>query len=447
MAELQSDPTSPVPGLDPRLTPWRTWGICGLMLLATMLNYMDRQTLAQQATEIREELGLSNEDYGWMESGFGVAFAVGGIVTGFITDRVSLRWLYPAILLGWSAVGFLTGWVTSYHQLLACRVLLGFFEAGQWPCALASAQRLLSSRDRPLGNSILQSGASFGAIITPIVVLMLNREGAPGGWRLPFWVIGASGLAWVVAWLAVIRPRDLEIKDAPIAEDPSDPSTWSQSGNAGTVAGETERRAFLRRLVALGIVVVTISFCWQYFRAWMPMMLEKEHGYSRKDTQLFSSAYYLSAAIGCLVVGFLVKGLAERGWSVHGARLGLFTVCVALTGLGMLAAYLPASPLLLFLLLIVGFGSLGQFPIYYAFSQELSMRQMGKVTGLLGFVSWISWALVSVPMGREIDQTGTYARVTFLAGLAPLIALAAIVLLWREPITKELPAVSTVDDR
>ena len=119
---------------EPRAT-LRTWGICGLMLLATMLNYMDRQALAQQATEISRELKLNNEDYSRIESGFGLAFAVGGIVTGFLADRLSPRWLYPAVLLGWSAVGFATGWVTSFRELFVCRVLLGFFESGQWPCA------------------------------------------------------------------------------------------------------------------------------------------------------------------------------------------------------------------------------------------------------------------------------------------------------------------------
>ena len=153
----------------------RTWGICGLMLLATMLNYMDRQALAQQATEIRGALQLSNEDYGRLEIGLRPGVRRRRHRHGALADRLSLRWLYPAILLGWSAVGFATGWVTSYRELFVCRVLLGFFEAGQWPCALVASQRLLSRQQRPLGNSILQSGASLGAIATPIVVLLLNR--------------------------------------------------------------------------------------------------------------------------------------------------------------------------------------------------------------------------------------------------------------------------------
>ena len=53
------------------------------MLLATMLNYMDRLRSSQQATAISRELGLKNEDYAGIEEGFGIAFAVGGIISGF----------------------------------------------------------------------------------------------------------------------------------------------------------------------------------------------------------------------------------------------------------------------------------------------------------------------------------------------------------------------------
>ncbi|QEH34459.1 L-galactonate transporter [Aquisphaera giovannonii] len=417
--EIATGPLEPGPE---KATPLRAWGICGLMFFATVLNYMDRQTLAQQASEIREALSLSNGDYGLLELGFGIAFALGSVAIGLLVDRVSLRWLFPAVLLGWSAVGFLTGRVTSYAGLFLCRIALGAFEAGQWPCALAASQRLLTPRQRAMGNSILQSGASLGAIVTPQVILLLN-SGGPGGWRLPFQVVGASGLLWIVAWFLMIRPGELELPASP-------GSGASGPPDRGPDPGEAPPGVFAARLSALLVVVVVINLCWQYFRAWMPMMLEKHYGYGRVEVQHFSSWYYLVAGVGCIASGYVVKSLAARGFAVHDARMAAFACGVALTSLSVSAAFLPASTLLLGCFLAVGFGSLGQFPPYYAFTQDLSVRRMGKVTGILSFATWIATAIAQWATGRWIDRTGSYDAATICLGLAPIAGLLALVLLW-----------------
>jgi ACS family hexuronate transporter-like MFS transporter len=308
--------------------------------------------------------------------------------------------------------------------------MLGFFEAGQWPCALAASQRLLSSRQRTLGNSILQSGASLGAIATPQVILLLNK-GGPGGWRLPFQVVGASGLVWIAAWLMVIRPRDLQIATEGLAGEKADSASGTADDLNGVAAEtETSRSTLIRRFLLLIVVVITINLCWQYFRAWMPMMLEDQYGYSKDQTQHFSSLYYLVAGIGCILVGLLVKWLAGAGWTVHQARMAAFTVCVLLTAVSALTSLLPASGLLLVSLLAIGFGSLGQFPAYYAFTQELSVRQMGKITGVLSFLTWTSTALAQSLIGRWIDRTGSYTEVTFFAGLVPLLGWLGLALFW-----------------
>ncbi len=399
----------------------RTWGICGLLLLATMIMYMDRLALSQQKTEITAALSLNNTDYGRLELGFGLAFAVGGIVTGFLADRISPRWFYPVVLMGWSSVGFATGWVTSYWQLFTCRVFLGFFEAGHWPCALMTAQRLLSRHDRTMGNGILQSGAALGAILTPFVVLLLAGP-EPESWRIPFRVIGALGIFWVIGWLSTIRKADLELMPSAVPAPTSD--------EEAAAAPSADSSLLIRRFLALGVVVIVINWFWQYLRAWMPGMLREQYGYGREEVQYFSIAYYVAADIGCLSAGFVAPWLVGRGLTVHGARVSVFAFCTLLTAMSTLVAILPASWMLLAMLLVLGFGSLGQFPMYYAFSQELATRRLGRLTGALSFLTWTATGLINELIGRWVNRTHSYSAVTFVAGLLPSLGLLAMLLLW-----------------
>ena len=133
---------------------------------------------------------------------------------------------------------------------------------------------LLSRRDRPLGNSILQSGASLGAIATPIVVLLLAGT-APESWRIPFRVIGALGVFWVVGWLATIRAADLELKPSDV---PAPAPTMNPPRRRRLGPTRADRFSLVRRFLALAVVVIMINWCWQYFRAWMPGMLREQYG-------------------------------------------------------------------------------------------------------------------------------------------------------------------------
>lgn len=113
----------------PRSSNWK-WYICGLLLLATTINYMDRQTLSNAAAAVKAEFKLDDLQYGNLETAFGLAFAAGSLVFGFLSERLSLRWLYPAVLGGWSLAGLFSSWSADYHQFSAARVMLGLFEAG-----------------------------------------------------------------------------------------------------------------------------------------------------------------------------------------------------------------------------------------------------------------------------------------------------------------------------
>jgi ACS family hexuronate transporter-like MFS transporter len=403
--------------------PWFRWYVCGLLLLATTVNYMDRQTLANAASRVKADFQLTNEQYGELETFFGLAFAGGALGFGFLVDRVGVRWLYPGVLLAWSAMGIATGWAQTFAGLLACRTLLGLFESGHWPCALKTTQRLLPASQRTLGNSILQSGASVGAIITPLVMAAMLTEEV-GSWRLAFQVIGAAGLVWAVLWLPAVRASDL-------AAPPEEASR--RDGTALSSA------TVVRKLCVLIVVVATINTCWHLFRVWLPLFLQEGRGYSERFALGFTSAYYVATDVGCLLAGWASIALHRRGLSVGTARWLVFTTCAVGTALSIGVAYTPRGGLLLTQLLVIGAASLGLFPCYYSLTQELSARHQGKISGFLGMAAWLSAAPMHKFFGRLVDQTHSYDLGFAVVGCLPLVAAVVWWLAWELP-ERERPA-------
>ena len=100
---------------------------------------------------------------------------------------------------------FLTGFADSYWALFACRMLLGIFEAGNWPYGIRTTRQAIPVDERALGNSVFQSGTGLGAIVTPSVIavaLATTGAGESHPWQMPFRLIADIG-SWT-AGLAVV---------------------------------------------------------------------------------------------------------------------------------------------------------------------------------------------------------------------------------------------------
>jgi sugar phosphate permease len=209
---------------------------------------------------------------------------------------------------------------------------------------------------------------------------------------------------------------------------------------------EMDRVAFFRRFWVLALVVVIINGTWHYFRVWLPVFLQRGHNYSLEDTQWFSAAYYASTFLGSITAGFVTLGLAKGGLPIHRSRMLVFSACAVLCTLSVVAAYLQAGPLLLGLLLLIGFASLGLFPNYYTFSQELTQRHQGKLTGALGCTCWLAMSLLHEVVGDSIERTHSYSTSVALAGVAPLLAVAAMLVFWGTTVVTAPTTVRVVDD-
>ncbi len=110
-----------------------------MLVVAGVINYVDRATLAVANPLIRQDLGLSIADMGYLLSAFLWAYAFAQLPTGAMVDKLWPRVLLTCGLALWSFAQFLGGLVQSFGQFFAARLLLGVGEAPQFRPARESS--------------------------------------------------------------------------------------------------------------------------------------------------------------------------------------------------------------------------------------------------------------------------------------------------------------------
>lgn len=409
---------------------WK-WGVVWVMFFATMLNYMDRQTMGSTAKFIKDEFKLNEEGYGNLEFWFGISFTFMQLVAGAMADRLNLKWVYASAVIIWSAAGFFTGLVETVTALYACRVLLGIGESFNWVCAGGVTQRIIPRDSRGLANAIWHGGASVGAAVTPLLALAI--VGANGeNWRHLFMVVGAGGLIWIVAWLALLtgnRSHMISSGGAKAEEE--------AAGANGAVATEDPARnvsffkvMFYRTFIITLLFGLGVNIIWHFSRAWLPRILDRELHMTSTQINYCLAIFFVTADLGGIAAGWTVRKLAAAGMALERARTLLIFILAGFCALFGPATLVTENPKLTMLMFcIVGIGAMGSFSCYFAMSQEISGPHTSRCLGLLGALIWFVLAFMHPAVGRYVDQMGTFKPIMWVVGFVPLIG-AFIALGW-----------------
>lgn len=410
------------------IAPWR-WGVVWLLFLATVINYSDRQALANTQKAVLEEFvplnpgddpaaveRARNQVYARVNFAFGMSFGLFQILAGFLIDRYSLRWLYVGAILVWSAAGVATGFVPAgaVAMLMACRVVLGVGEAFNWPCAVACVRRVIPRESRGLANGIFHSGASIGAVATPFVVLALVAPSGEG-WRHVFIAIGAVGALWVALWLWVTHGDRARVIDA---TDPDE-----DLGEREPFFPVLARRVFVISLIS----AVSVNVCWHFYNQWFPRYLTQELKLDLRTQQWYLAGFYIAADLGAMTSGWLTRKLIRSGTTVERSRQLVMTglagiIAVVTVPAALSPAELPGVKFALFYL--VAAAVMGGYAIVFALIQDVSPRNTALVLGVCGCLSWVTISVVGLGVG-EVAKPGNYAWLFIAIGCVPALAALA----------------------
>jgi ACS family hexuronate transporter-like MFS transporter len=388
------------------------WRLCSLLFLATVLNYLDRQTVSVLAPVMQKEMGLDNVALGWIFSAFYYAYTGCQLVSGLTLDRVNLRWAFGAAVLAWSVVSALTGLASGFVSLLVFRLLLGSMESANWPGAIRIISRSFEPRERALGNGIFTSGSSVGALIAPMLIVGISSA---FGWRWAFVGIGSLGIIWFAGWVWSTRSRDL----APIWRDPSD-ARRGQPLWAGALAIVRSPQ-----FVPVLLVAILVNPCMYFSVNWLPTYFaQQRHLALGNQMAWILTAIYLGIDLGNIGCGLGILALTQRGYSISDARRAMFLLATAAVACCAAVPLLPLRSAVL-ALVAVNFGTGIWTAMYLTMAQEVSPANPSTSIGILSGCGSLAGAWAMTAVGKITQSTGSFSIPMQMVATAAVLAAIA----------------------
>lgn len=311
-----------------------------LLTIIAAFNYIDRIILSLVLEQLKEELGLSDSQLGFLTGiAFTLFYAVAAIPIARWADRGNRNYIISGTVTLWSFMVAMCGLAASFTQLLLVRVGVAVGEAGCLPPAQSLIAHYFERKSRPKAMAIYW-------LCYPLAVLVGYFFGGwlveVYGWRLTFILFGLVGIGLgVIAKLTLIEPR-LE---------------YGLSKENEVAPSFREVLAILWRRQAFRKIVIAFSFA--YFFAmgivqWLPTFYIRSHGMGLVDLGgWFAFSWGLCSLVGGYVGGVLTSRYLASNESLQ-MRI-VASIYVVSGGLYLLLLLAPTKEISLATLALIGF--------------------------------------------------------------------------------------------
>jgi len=387
-------------------SPKKVVPVITLLVIAVLINYVDRGNLALATPLLSREWGMSASQLGILLSAFFWTYVALQIPVGWLVDRFNASSLLAAGFLAWSGATAFTGLARGFATLLAMRLLLGVGEAVIFPASSKIFTECLEEKDRGLANGLLVAAIRWGTAVGAFGGGLLM---AHFGWRRTFLAIGLAGLLWLPAWQRWKPRRLIYEPPQPAYELPSFLSILRLRPFWGASIGHFGENYLLYLLMS-----------------WLPFYLVHERHLSTTAMAWTAGMIYAIDSTAAIVTGRIadlrircgVRACSARKWPMV---VGLVIAVISLLGCAVAG---PKTWLPFLAGAAVGCGTASSG--VYAIPQTLAGTQLaGRWVGMQNCVANIAGIVAPVLTGFLVERTGHFsAALTFAAAIAAVGALA-----------------------
>ncbi|MGB4399406.1 MAG: MFS transporter [Daejeonella sp.] len=291
------------------------WVVCGLLFLATTINYIDRQVIGLLKPTLEVEFNWTESDYANIVMAFAACYALGFIIFGNIIDKIGTKIGYSISIVVWSIAAMLHAIVNTTLGFGAVRGLLGLGEAGNFPAAVKAVAEWFPKKERALATGIFNSGTSIGAVAAPVMVPWILGL---YGWQEAFIITGALGFVWLIFWWLFY---DIPSKHKKISKEEFELIHSDHEPDSEHTGSVKWRR--LLSIKQTWVFIVGKLFTdpvWWFFLFWLPSYFSSTFSLDLKKPSLHLVVVYAATTVGSIAGGYLSSYLIRKGWPVLKAR-------------------------------------------------------------------------------------------------------------------------------
>ncbi len=401
------------------LLPNVRWRIAALLFGATVINYIDRQTLSVLAAEITGELGISDIEYAQIVQAFLICYAGMYIVWGRIIDRWGTRAALAVSMVWWSLANAGHALSRGAVGLGVFRALLGLGESGNFLAAEKAISEWFPPKERGFANGLVNAAASTGAILAPPLIVLIFTQ---WGWRAAFVVTGATGFVWLYSWLRwywipAKHPRVTADERALIERAPGSPSRRAVRW-VDLVKVPQTWALFLARVLADPV--------WWFYLFWLPKYLSDERGFSIVAIGLTTWVPFLTADLGAIAGGWLSGRLIAGGMPPITARKLVMLPAAAMMPLSLVVPNSDSSVVAVAAICFVTFAHMAWKTNVMTMTNDVyPTAVVGSAAGIVGLGSSLGGVIFTGITGLVVERY-SYAAIFYVMACLHPIALCVV---------------------
>ncbi|MBD8708214.1 MFS transporter [Pseudomonas sp. CFBP 13711] len=423
---------APVTAAPARPMTHRRWFMLSLLLIATIINYVDRVNISIAAPFMAKDLGLDKVEMGLIFSAFAWTYAFALVPAGFIADRFGSRFTYGASLISWSAVTVCQGMVGGFASLFGLRLAIGAMEAPAFPANSRAVTVWFPARERGMASSIYVCGQYLGtALFTGLLLWLATTY----DWRHVFYSTGIIGIVFGIAWLYLYRDpmncKKVSKEELAYIEDGGGLVKSSQERNKFKWAQIAELLKY-RQVWAICLGKFASTSALYFFLTWFPTYLIEERHLTMVKVGIFAVLPFIGATVGVLLAGFIADWMIRRGYSLSFSRKLPLVVGSAL-GMSIMLVNFTDSNEVCIALLTIAFFAQGIASSSWAAVSEIAPKELiGLTGGITSLAANIGGIVTPIVIGQILHVTGNFAwAFWFIGGVACIGTLSYSLLLGR----------------